>query len=66
MVTKIAPLLARVHALEVPVSKEPQVMHRARAWLDKVRHCCKGACTGKGRENEECFSGHRWRQAKQA
>ncbi|KJH41484.1 Choline/ethanolamine kinase [Dictyocaulus viviparus] len=39
----IAPMLARVHTLDVPISKEPEVMNCARGWLAKFRHTNGGA-----------------------
>ncbi|VDL62461.1 unnamed protein product [Nippostrongylus brasiliensis] len=33
----IAPMLARVHTLDVPINKEPEVMRCARGWLAKFR-----------------------------
>ncbi|CAJ0603709.1 unnamed protein product [Cylicocyclus nassatus] len=33
----VAPMLAKVHTLDVPITKEPQVMMCARGWLAKFR-----------------------------
>ncbi|CAI5449493.1 unnamed protein product [Caenorhabditis angaria] len=33
----IAPMIARVHTLDVPVPKTPQIMDNARAWLDRFK-----------------------------
>ncbi|KAF8376088.1 cka-1 [Pristionchus pacificus] len=34
-VTKIGPMLARVHSLEVPIRKEPQLINRMQGWINK-------------------------------
>uniref|UniRef100_A0A0K0D1E9 Choline/ethanolamine kinase n=1 Tax=Angiostrongylus cantonensis TaxID=6313 RepID=A0A0K0D1E9_ANGCA len=39
----IAPMLARVHTLDVPIPKDPQVMTSARGWLAKFRQSTRGA-----------------------
>lgn len=39
----IAPMLARVHTLDVPIPKEPEVMTCARGWLSKFRQTAGGA-----------------------
>ncbi|KAK6752350.1 hypothetical protein RB195_003647 [Necator americanus] len=39
----IAPMLARVHTLDVPITKEPEVMNCARSWLTKFRLTAGGA-----------------------
>ncbi|CAD6191961.1 unnamed protein product [Caenorhabditis auriculariae] len=35
--SKIAPMLARVHTLDVPITKEPSIMDTARSWLKRFR-----------------------------
>ncbi|VDK52733.1 unnamed protein product [Cylicostephanus goldi] len=39
----VAPMLARVHTLDVPITKEPQVMMCARGWLAKFKESDAGA-----------------------
>lgn len=34
-ITKICPMLARVHSLDVPIGKEPQLINRMQAWINK-------------------------------
>ncbi|GMT24364.1 hypothetical protein PFISCL1PPCAC_15661 [Pristionchus fissidentatus] len=35
LISKISPMVARVHSLDVPIGKEPQLINRTRAWIDK-------------------------------
>ncbi|CAB3405747.1 unnamed protein product [Caenorhabditis bovis] len=37
MSRKIAPMLARVHTLDVPITKDAHLLDTARAWLDRFR-----------------------------
>ncbi|KHJ93021.1 Choline/ethanolamine kinase [Oesophagostomum dentatum] len=39
----IGPMLARVHTLDVPITKEPEIMKCARTWLEKFRQTDGGA-----------------------
>ncbi|KIH65908.1 Choline/ethanolamine kinase [Ancylostoma duodenale] len=38
----IAPMMARVHTLDVPITKEPEVLNCARGWLAKFRQTAGG------------------------
>ncbi|GMS95734.1 hypothetical protein PENTCL1PPCAC_17909, partial [Pristionchus entomophagus] len=35
LITKISPMLARVHSLDVPIGKEPQLINRMQTWINK-------------------------------